>query len=82
MSDQRASGFPRELLVQPLETRRHYFETKVVAHRRLKEVYEARLACHSLPGRHLAHSRRWSHRRGQDHLARAYRETIDRGRQR
>lgn len=32
-------GFPRELLVQPIETRLHYFEAKVVAHQRLKEVH-------------------------------------------
>ncbi len=43
MSDQAGSGFPRELLAQPLERRRHYFATKVVAHQRLKEVYEALL---------------------------------------
>ncbi len=43
MSDQLSAGFPRSLLDQSLEARRHYFETKVVAHQRLKEVYEALL---------------------------------------
>jgi Cdc6-like AAA superfamily ATPase len=36
-------GFPRELLMQPIGTRLHYFETKVVAHQRLKEVHAALL---------------------------------------
>jgi len=40
MSDQSLLGFPRELLEQPIAARRHYFETKVVAHQQLKEVYE------------------------------------------
>jgi energy-coupling factor transporter ATP-binding protein EcfA2 len=43
MSDQLMQGFPRELLDQPVATRRHYFETKVVAHQRIKEVYETLL---------------------------------------
>src|SRR5437660_250943 len=43
MSDQPTRGFPSALLSQPIATRRHYFETKVVAHQRLKEVYEALL---------------------------------------
>jgi energy-coupling factor transporter ATP-binding protein EcfA2 len=43
MSDQLSPGFPRSLLDQSLEARRHYFEAKVVAHQRLKEVYEALL---------------------------------------
>jgi len=36
-------GFPRALLEQSIDERRHYFETKVVAHQRLKEVYETLL---------------------------------------
>ncbi len=40
MSDQSPQGFPRTLLQQPIEVRRHYFETKVVAHHHLKQVYE------------------------------------------
>lgn len=40
MSDQPIPGFPSALLSQPIVARRHYFETKVVAHQRLKEVYE------------------------------------------
>lgn len=36
-------GFPRELLAQPRAARLHYFETKVVAHQRLKEVHDALL---------------------------------------
>jgi energy-coupling factor transporter ATP-binding protein EcfA2 len=40
MSDQSPQGFPRELLEQPIEARRHYFEKKVVAHQHLKQVYE------------------------------------------
>ena len=43
MPDQPAKGFPHELLDQPIAIRRHYFETKVVAHQRLKETYEALL---------------------------------------
>ncbi len=43
MSDQLTPGFPRSLLEQPLAARRLYFETKVVAHQRLKEVYETLL---------------------------------------
>jgi archaellum biogenesis ATPase FlaH len=43
MSTPSPQGFPRELLEQPIEARRRYFETKVVAHQRLKEVYEALL---------------------------------------
>ena len=43
MSDQSPQGFPRALLQQPIEVRRHYFETKVVAHHHLKQVYEALL---------------------------------------
>jgi energy-coupling factor transporter ATP-binding protein EcfA2 len=43
MSDQPTQGFPRELLDQPIAARRHYFETKVVAHQQLKETYEALL---------------------------------------
>jgi type II secretory ATPase GspE/PulE/Tfp pilus assembly ATPase PilB-like protein len=44
MQDQSSSqGFPRSLLEQSIDVRRHYFETKVVAHLRLKEVYEALL---------------------------------------
>jgi hypothetical protein len=40
MSDQQTFGFPHSLLEEPIAARRHYFETKVVAHQRLKEVYE------------------------------------------
>ena len=40
MSDQSPQVFPRILLEQPIEARRHYFETKVVAHLHLKQVYE------------------------------------------
>src|SRR6266702_4447323 len=36
-------GFPQELLSQPPETRLRYFETKVVAHQRLKEVHASLL---------------------------------------
>jgi hypothetical protein len=36
-------GFPRDLLSQPPETRLRYFETKVVAHQRLKEVHASLL---------------------------------------
>jgi energy-coupling factor transporter ATP-binding protein EcfA2 len=43
MSDQPTQGFPRELLDQPIAARRRYFETKVVAHQRLKDTYEALL---------------------------------------
>jgi energy-coupling factor transporter ATP-binding protein EcfA2 len=43
MSEHLTQGFPRELLHQLIAARRHYFETKVVAHQRLKEVYEALL---------------------------------------
>ncbi len=43
MSDQLPQGFPRAVLEQPIEARRHYFETKVVAHQHLKQVYEALL---------------------------------------
>ena len=43
MSDQQPLGFPRELLEQPIAVRRLYFETKVVAHHRLKEVYDKTL---------------------------------------
>src|SRR6266436_1866125 len=32
-------GFPRDLLTQPIASRLRYFETKVVAHQRLKEVH-------------------------------------------
>ena len=34
-------GFPRELLSQPIEARLAYFESKIVAHPRLKEVHNA-----------------------------------------
>ncbi len=34
-----SQGFPRDLLTQPIATRLRYFETKVVAHQRLKEVH-------------------------------------------
>jgi hypothetical protein len=40
MSDQLPSGFPSSLLEQSIAARRLYFETKVVAHQRLKQVYE------------------------------------------
>ncbi len=43
MTDQPPQGFPRELLKQPMEARRHYFEKQVVAHHHLKQVYEALL---------------------------------------
>ena len=43
MTDQHPQGFPQELLNQPIENRLHYFETKVIAHQYLKEVYEALL---------------------------------------
>lgn len=43
MSDQSPQGFPRALTSQPVEARRHYFETKLVAHHHLKQVYEALL---------------------------------------
>jgi energy-coupling factor transporter ATP-binding protein EcfA2 len=43
MSDQPTPGFPRSLLHQPIAARRGYFETKVVAHQHLKQVYEALL---------------------------------------
>lgn len=43
MSDQPTQGFPRELLDQPIAARRRYFETKVGAHQRLKDTYEALL---------------------------------------
>jgi len=43
MSDQSILGFPRELLQQPIDIRRQYFETKVIAHQRLKQTYEALL---------------------------------------
>src|SRR5438132_13519526 len=36
-------GFPRELLSEPTTRRLRYFETKVVAHQRLKEVHAALL---------------------------------------
>src|SRR6266702_1215081 len=34
-----SQGFPQDLLAQPIATRLHYFETKVVAHQHLKEVH-------------------------------------------
>src|SRR6266567_6584509 len=34
-----SAGFPPDLLAQPIATRLHYFETKVVAHQHLKEVH-------------------------------------------
>lgn len=37
------TGFPRELLEQSVDARLRYFETKIVAHQRLKEVYAALL---------------------------------------
>jgi hypothetical protein len=37
---QSSAAFPRELLEQPVNLRRQYFETKVVAHHHLKEVHE------------------------------------------
>lgn len=40
MSDQPTSSFPSALLSQPVAARRLYFESKVVAHQRLKAVYE------------------------------------------
>jgi energy-coupling factor transporter ATP-binding protein EcfA2 len=40
MSDQSTPGFTSTLLQEPIAVRRRYFETKVVAHQRLKEVYE------------------------------------------
>src|SRR6266851_3910736 len=40
MSDQSPQGFPHELISQPIEARRHYFEKKVVAHQHLKQVYD------------------------------------------
>ncbi len=43
MPGQPTQGFPRDLLDQPIAVRRRYFETKVVAHQRLKETYEALL---------------------------------------
>ncbi len=43
MSNQPTPGFPRSLLDQPIDARRHYFETKVVAHQHLQRVYEALL---------------------------------------
>jgi len=43
MSDQVPSGFPRELLQQPIDIRRQYFESKVIAHQQLKKTYEALL---------------------------------------
>jgi hypothetical protein len=43
MSDQSPQGFPRALTSQPIEVRRRYFETKVVAHQHLEQVYEALL---------------------------------------
>jgi hypothetical protein len=49
MSDQPIPGFPRELLQQPIALRRQYFETKVVAHQRLKETYEALLGAIRYP---------------------------------
>ena len=42
-SSQHSRGFPRDLLSQPPEARLHYFETKVVAHQRLKEVHASLL---------------------------------------
>ena len=36
-------GFPRELLSEPTTRRLRYFETKVVAHQRLKEVHASLL---------------------------------------
>jgi energy-coupling factor transporter ATP-binding protein EcfA2 len=54
MSDQPILGFPRELLQQPIDIRRQYFETKVVAHQRLKETYDALLhAIHYPAGKTL-----------------------------
>lgn len=44
------SGFPRELLQQPNATRYHYFESKVVAHARLKEVHTALSQAIEYPG--------------------------------
>src|SRR5438445_5470872 len=43
MSTSSPQGFPHELLEQSIEARRRYFETKVVAHQRLMDVYEALL---------------------------------------
>jgi GTPase SAR1 family protein len=43
MSTPSPQAFPRELLEQPIDARRRYFETKVVAHQRLKEVYDTLL---------------------------------------
>ncbi len=43
MPGQPTQGFPRDLLDQPIAVRRRYFETKVFAHQRLKETYEALL---------------------------------------
>ncbi len=47
MPGQPTQGFPRDLLDQPIAVRRRYFETKVVAHQRLKET--ARPPCWSVP---------------------------------
>ncbi len=41
MSHTSLQSFPSELLEQPADMRRRYFGTKVVAHQRLLEVYEA-----------------------------------------
>jgi len=40
MSNSSPQGFPRELLQQSADARRRYFETKVIAHQRLFQVYE------------------------------------------
>jgi len=51
MSDQVPTGFPHELLHQPIALRQQYFETKVIAHQRLKKTYEDLLrAIHSPSG--------------------------------
>ena len=39
MTVQPTQGFPRALLDQPIAMRRRYFEMKVVAHQRLKDIY-------------------------------------------
>jgi hypothetical protein len=43
MSTPPSTGFPRALLEQPVQTRLHYFETKLVAHQKLKEAHDALL---------------------------------------
>lgn len=50
MSDQSPRDFPSALLSQALSARRDYFESKVVAHQRLKEVYEHLLHAIRYPG--------------------------------